>query len=221
MTVQKDFSLLVFHMSDSDPADMIPAFEKRYPDRDVSTLCINSKVLQPHPNPKLNPNQYLVPALNTLAVPVNGINTIPADTTNMVSVLDQLLCLSLDCQIWQPNKPMQTHRARLIFGTTIEPTLNTEAAYTVTGSGDSLLIGTTTSLVLSVNVKVDALDDPIPVRMRMYLYESAAVNGTSIFSFTASAESPTPDVNCKATMNSIAFSIKTLSVTEPTAQPSK
>lgn len=220
--MQEDFSMLVLHMAGHDPADMLPAFQKLHPDRDVSTLCINSKVLQPHPNPKLNPNQYLMPALNTLSVPVNGINTLPADTPNMVSVLDQLLCLSLDCQIWQPNKSLHTHRARMIFGTVIEPKLSTEAAYTITGSGDALLIGTTTSLVLSVNVKVDELPDPIAVRMRMYLYESSAVNGTSIFSFTATAESPTPDVHCKVTMNSIAFSIKTLSVTEePTAQPSK
>ena len=220
--MQEDFSVLVLHMAGHDPADMLPAFQKRYPDRDVSTLCINSKVLQPHPNPKLNPNQYLMPALNTLSVPVNGINTVPFDTPNMVSVLDQLLCLSLDCQIWQPNKPMHVHRARLIFGTTIEPKLDTEAAYTVTGSGDGLLIGTTTSLVLSVNVKVDELPDPIAVRMRMYLYESSTVNGTSIFSFTATTESPAQDIHCKATLNSIAFSIKTLSVTEePIAQPSK
>lgn len=220
--MQEDFSMLVLHMAGHDPADMLPAFQKLHPDRDVSTFCINSKVLQPHPNPKLNPNQYLIPALNTLAVPVNGINTLPADTPNMVSVLDQLLCLNLDCQIWQPNKPLHTHHARMIFGTVIEPKLSTEAAYTVTGSGDSLLIGTTTSLVLSVNVKIDELPDPIAVRMRMYLYESSAVNGTSIFSFTATTESPAPDIYCKATMNSIAFSVKTLSVTEePTAQPSK
>lgn len=220
--MHEDLSLLVLHMLDSDPTDMLPAFEKRYPDRDISTLCINSKVLQPHPNPKLNPNQYLMPALNTLSVPVNGINTTPFDTPNMVSVLDQLLCLSLDCQIWQPNKPMHTHRARLIFGTTIEPKLITEAAYTITGSGDALLIGTTTSLTLSLNVKVDELPDPIAVRMRMYLYESSTVNSTSIFSFTASADSSAPDVHCKATMNSIAFSVKTLSVTEePIVQESK
>lgn len=219
--MREDSSILVLHIPDHDPADMLPAFQKRYSDCDINTLCINSRALQPHPNTKLNPNQYLMPALNTLAVPVNGINTTPFDTPNMVSVLDQLLCLSLDCQIWQPNEPMLVHHARLIFGTTIEPTLITEAAYTVTGTGDVLLIGTNTSLMLSLKVKIDELPDPIPVRMRMFLYESSTVNGTSIFSFTATTESPAPDIHCKATMKSIAFSVKTVSVTEPTTQASK